>query len=434
MLPKIEDYEPFIGKDNVSQIKDIAIKLEDKHIVNVNSTYSGGGVAEILNSLVVLMNQLGIDTDWRLLKGSHSFFNVTKKFHNALQGENLNFTDKDKKIYLDELERNALMHHFHEHDLVFIHDPQPLGLIKFVKKKKQPWIWRSHIQIKSPNRKVWHFLHAFAKQYDGAVFSVPKYGRKDLGMPQFFVAPSIDPLSLKNKPISDSQIRRILSREGIKLDKPLITQVSRFDKWKNPLGVIRIFKKIKHREDARLVLIGDMASDDPEGPRIYSKVVKQAEKMKGVHILTQKDDLLVSALQKASHVVLQNSKREGFGLTVSEAMWKGTPVVGTKTGGIPLQIIHGRTGALVSDSWEAADWCIKLIRDQKLRAKMGIEAKEHVRKNFLITRQLYDYLNVIDFYTGTVADDVKKAAKNLSRFLIKGSAKLNPLQRLFSIY
>lgn len=419
MLPKIEDYEQFVGKEKIEEIKDIAIKLEGKHIVHVNSTYFGGGVAEILNSMVVLMNRVGVRTDWRLLKGSHSFFDVTKRFHNALQGSRNSITEKDKKIYLDELEKNAIMLHFSEHDLVFMHDPQPLGLIKFIKKKRQPWIWRCHIDIEHANKNAWAFFRPFAKQYDGAIFSLAKYKKRDLGMDQFFVAPSIDPLSLKNKDISESQARKILSKESIKLDKPLITQVSRFDKWKNPLGVLKIFNMVKERTKARLVLIGDMADDDPEGPKIYNKVIRQAEKMKDVYVITKKDDLLVNALQRASHVVLQNSVREGFGLTVTEALWKGTPVVGTEVGGIPLQVIHEKTGALVNNSKEAADWCVKLIKNDNLRIKMGQEGKEHVRKNFLITRHLYDYLNVINEYTSTAADDVMKAAKYLKRIILR---------------
>lgn len=419
MLPKIEDYEQFVGKEKIEQIKDIAIKLEDKHIVNVNSTYSGGGVVEILNSIVVLMNTLGVETDWRSLKGSHSFFDVTKKFHNALQGGRISLSERDKTIYIDELERNALMHHFREHDLIFIHDPQPLGLIKFFKKRRQPWIWRCHIEIKNANKKIWKFLHTFASQYDGAIFSLPKYKQRDLDMDQFFIAPSIDPLTLKNKYLTESQSKKILSKEGIELNKPLITQVSRFDKWKNPLGVVQIFKRVKERIDAQLVLIGDMAADDPEGPKIYNRVVKQAEKMKDIRIITKKDDLLVNALQKKSYVVLQNSIREGFGLTVSEALWKETPVIGRRVGGIPLQVINKKTGVLTNNTRDAADWCVKLIKDNKLRNRMGKDAKEHVRKNFLITRQLYDYLNIIDNYTGTVADDVLKAAKYLKRLLLR---------------
>ncbi len=419
MLPKIEDYEQFAGKEKIDKIKDLALKLEDKRIAHINSAYFGGGVAEILNSMVLLMNRIGIQTDWDLLKGSHSFFGVTKKFHNALQGGAVNLTERDKRIYLDEIERNALIHHFSEHNLVFIHDPQPLALIKFVKKKRQPWIWRCHIDIKHANGKAWSFLQPFAKQYDGAILSMAKYRKRGLGIDQFFIAPSIDPLSLKNKRLNESYAKKIILKESINLDKPLITQVSRFDKWKNPLGALQIFKDVREKVDARLVLIGDMADDDPEGPKIYSKVVKEAKKMKDVYIITKKDDLLVNALQRTSSVVLQNSIREGFGLTVAEALWKETPVISRKVGGIPSQIIHKKTGILADSPREAADWCVKLIRDEKLRVKMGIEAKEHIRKNFLITRQLFDYLTVIDTYTSTAADDVIKAAKRLKRLLLR---------------
>jgi trehalose synthase len=419
MIPTIEDYEQFVGRQNIESIKSVAEKLEGKHVVHVNSTYSGGGVAELLNSLVVLKNKLGIETDWRLLKGSHSFFNITKKFHNALQGEPLRLSQAEKSLYLEELERNALMHHFHEHDLVFIHDPQPLALMKYVKRKRQPWIWRCHVEITNASKDVWSFLRPFASKYDGAIFSMNIYRRKDLKIPQFFIAPSIDPLSLKNAELSTRKCRSIIEEEGIPLSKPIITQVSRFDKWKNPLGVVHIFNHVKEREDATLVLIGDMASDDPEGPLIYNKVMQHAEHRRDIHIITQKDDVLVNALQKMSAVVLQNSIREGFGLTVAEAMWKETPVIGTNVGGIPLQIIHGKTGALISNSQEAADWCVKLMRNERLRSRMGIEAKEHVRRNFLVTRQLQDYLNVIDSYTNTVVDNVMKAAKNLRKLLLK---------------
>jgi trehalose synthase len=417
MLPKIEDYKPIVGDEVIDKIKDLAIGLEDKHIVHINSTYYGGGVAEILNSLVVLMNQLGVKTDWRLLKGSHSFFDVTKKFHNALQGEKVRLEDNEKKIYMDELERNAITHHFHEHDLVIIHDPQPLGLINFVKKRKQPWIWRCHVDIKTNNRQVWPYLRDFANRYDGAIFSLSKYGQKSLSVPQFFFQPSIDPLTLKNMDLPARTIKKLLEKEGISTKKPIVTQISRFDKWKNPLGVLSIYNEIRKRQDAQLVLMGDTASDDPEGPKIYSKVLKQAEKMKDVTIITNKDDLLVNALQRSAHVVLQNSVREGFGLTVTEAMWKQAPVVATKVGGIPMQVINNRTGFLMTNPKEGADYCVKLLRDDKLRQRIGIAAKEHVRYFSLITRHIYDYLNLIDNYTGTVADDVMKAAKYLKRMV-----------------
>lgn len=423
MIPTIDDYTQFIGKEKVDAIKATAEKLEGKHIAHVNSTYSGGGVAEILNSMVVLKNQLGIETDWRLLKGSHSFFDVTKKFHNALQGEDVEVTANEKMIYQEELERNSLMHHFHEHDMVFIHDPQPLALIKYVKKKRQPWIWRCHIQITNENKPVWNYLKPYASKYDGAIFSMNKYRRRDLHIPHFFIAPSIDPLSLKNADLPLKQCKKIIEAEGIPLNKPIITQVSRFDKWKDPLGVLKIFNRVRDKEDTTLVLIGDMAADDPEGPKIYNRVMKHSEDRDDIHVLTKKDDFLVNALQKMSAVVIQNSLREGFGLTVSEALWKQTPVVATNVGGIPLQILHGKTGALASSIPESADWCIKLLRNEKLRLKMGQEGKEHVRKNFLITRQLHDYLHVIDSYTATMMNDVVSAAKNLRKLL------LNPIHR-----
>ncbi len=419
MIPTIDSYKGFIGQSKIDDIKGAAERLEGKHVVHVNSTYSGGGVAEILNSLVILQNKLGIETDWRQLKGSHSFFDVTKKFHNALQGENVVITQDEKDIYQEELERNALMHHFHEHDIVFIHDPQPLALMKYVKKKHQPWIWRCHIELTNASREAWKYLKPFAQKYDGAIFSMKKYGKKDLKIPQYFIPPSIDPLSLKNAEIPNYKCKRLIETEGISLKKPIVTQVSRFDKWKNPLGVVHIFNHIREKEDATLVLIGDMATDDPEGPRIYNKVMDIASGRDDIHVITKKDDMLVNALQKKSSVVIQNSIREGFGLTVSEAMWKETPVIGTDTGGIPLQILHGKTGALASTPREAADWCVKLIRNDKLRVKMGADAKEHIRKNFLITRQLMDYLTLIDTYTTTLADDVAKAAKHLKKLLFK---------------
>ncbi|HLC64501.1 MAG TPA: glycosyltransferase [Candidatus Nanoarchaeia archaeon] len=420
MIPRIGDYAQFVGKNEVEKIKDIALKLEGKRIAHVNSAYSGGGVAEILNSLIVLTNKLGIEADWHLLAGSHSFFDVTKKFHNALQGEKIAISNRQRKIYLDELERNALFHHFHDEDIVFIHDPQPLGMIKFVK-KRQPWIWRCHIDIKHADKLAWSYLGSFAKQYDGAIFTMRKYKRRDLEIPQFFIAPSIDPLSLKNKHLSDGEVEKILSREGISTSKPIITQVSRFDKWKNPIGVLEIFRRVREREGASLVLIGDMASDDPEGPGVYSRVVEQAKKMEDVHIITKKDDMLVNALQRMSHVILQNSKREGFGLTVSEALWKETPVIGTKRGGIPLQVLHGKTGALVSNSREAAEWCVKLLRDENLRLRMGREGKEHVRKNFLLPRQLFDYLKITEYYTATIADDFAKVGRMMKGMLLRPS-------------
>ncbi len=385
-----------VGEDVIGNIRRTAEPLTNKHIVHVNSTYSGGGVAEILNRLVILMDELKIESGWRLMKGSHTFFNLTKSFHNALQGEDIKITERKLKTYAEETERNAIMNHF-DHDLVVIHDPQPLGLIDHYK-KDQPWIWRCHIDISNPNRSIWSFVMKHLQKYDGMIVSMKKY-KKRIGIPQFIIPPSIDPLSEKNKPLSDERRKKILSLNGIDTDKPIICQVSRFDKWKDPLGVIKIFNKVRNKADCQLILLGDMASDDPEGPMIYHRIMKKIEDNGGdIKALTIKSDLLVNALQKESSVILQNSKREGFGLVVTEALWKETPVIARNVGGIPLQVLDNKTGFLVGSEKEAAKRCIQLMEDHKLRERLGKNAKEHVRKNFLITRHMQDYINLFSHY------------------------------------
>ena len=396
-IPKIKDYQKIIGKDKVDHIKTEAEPLQDKHITHINSTYMGGGVAEILNTMVPLQNSLGIETGWRLVKGSHTFFSITKKFHNSLQGENEKITAKEKEIYLQEIERNSLMNHFDSHDLVICHDPQPCAMINFAK-KKQPWIWRCHIDITHPFKPTWQFLQPYIKKYDGVIVSRRRYKKHDINKPYFFIPPSIDPLSLKNMELTSTQAKRILSKEGIDMDKPTITQISRFDKWKNPVGVIKMFEKAREKTPCKLILMGDMASDDPEGPKMYKQILKKVEGKKDITIITKKDDLLVNALQKSSHAVIQNSKREGFALTVSEALWKGTPVIGTNVGGIPLQIKQNKTGFLVSGATEGAKRILNLIEDDKLRLKLGKQGKELVKNKFLITRQLLDNLLLANYY------------------------------------
>lgn len=397
MIPKIKDYKGIIGDEMFERIKAEAEPLQDKHITHVNSTYMGGGVAEILNTMIPLQNTLGIETGWRLIKGSHSFFSITKKFHNALQGEEEKLSAKEKEIYIQEIARNSLMTHFRSHDLVMIHDPQALAMISY-SKKRQPWVWRCHIDISSPYMPVWDFLKPYINKYDGVIVSRASYRKKDIIKPHFFIPPSIDPLSLKNKELTSTQAQRILAKNGIDTDKPIITQISRFDKWKNPLGVVKMFEKVHRKHPSKLILMGDMATDDPEGPKIYSKIVKKTDGKKDVMLITKKDDLLVNALQKCSHIILQNSKREGFALTVSEALWKGTPVIGTNVGGIPLQIKQGKTGFLINNTAEGVKRTIQLLEDDKLRTKLGKNGREHVRKNFLITRGLLDHLLLANYY------------------------------------
>jgi trehalose synthase len=397
MIPKLDDYSKIVGRDKIEQIREEAEPLEGRHITHINSTSAGGGVSEILNTLVILFNELDVLVGWRLLKGTHSFFTITKKFHNAMQGENIRLSESAKRIYLEEIERNAIMNHLHKHDLVVIHDPQPLAMIRHYP-KKQPWLWRCHIDITYRNQNVWNFLRTFVKRYDGMIVSMNKYRQRKLMIPQFVVPPSIDPLNLKNSEISPKTCRKLLSKNDIDLDKPILCQVSRFDKWKDPLGVVRMFELVKQKADCQLVLIGDMAPDDPEGPLIYNKIMNKVSGRTDIHIITKRADILVNALQRMSHVIIQNSRREGFGLTVTEALYKGTPVVAMNRGGIPLQVMNGRTGFLISNSREGAKRCIQLIKDDNLRKRLGRAGKEHVIKNFLITRQLLDYVRISNQY------------------------------------
>ncbi len=397
-MPRIEDYRKIVGSEVVEKIQAKAESLKHLHIIHINSTYQGGGVAELLSSLVPLLNSLGIVTGWRILRGNPDFFSITKKFHNALQGEPINFTNIKKKIYIQSNEEFSIYTHI-VHDLVFIHDPQPLPLISFYK-KKQPWVWRCHVDLSNPNRKVWNFLKQFIEKYDLMVISNKDYYRKDLNLPQRVIHPAIDPLTAKNKPISNSLIYKTLDKYGIPLDKPLITQISRFDKWKDPLGVLRIFKKVRRKVKARLVLCGSMAMDDPEGWLIYEQVKRKARKLlrdKEVFLITSENNILVNALQRVSTVIVQKSLREGFGLSVTEALWKGKPVVASNGGGIKLQIKDGFNGFLVpvNDEKLFAKRVLQLLTDEKLALKLGLNAKRVVKQHFLITRLLEDHLDVI---------------------------------------
>ena len=394
MIPKLEHYNKIIGKDAIEKIRASAEPLQNKHIVHINATSIGGGVAEILNTLVFLMNDVGIDTGWRTLLGSHSFFKITKGIHNALQGDHTwRMTKERKEIFLEYCKRNSMINHIENHDIVIIHDPQPLGMIANYS-KKTTWLWRCHIDLSTPNKQTMNFLLPYIKKYNGVIISSKKFRIKGISTPQFTIPPSIDPLSPKNKKLSNNQAKRLLSKKGINFDKPIISQISRFDPWKNQLGLIRIYNKIREKHDCQLVMMGDMAADDPQGPLIYHKIKQLSESIPGITIITEKNDLLVNALQQESRVVFQNSIREGFALTVSEAMWKKTPVIGTMAGGIPLQIKNGKTGFIMRNELEGVKQAIKLLKNKKLRSKMGLQAHEYVKQNFLITRQLQDYIDV----------------------------------------
>ena len=399
-MVKLEDYRHIVGDEVFYAIYRKMRKLYGKSIVNVNSTFIGGGVAEILSSLVPLMNDIGIDAGWRTIHGNNGFYGITKKFHNALQGEKINFSEMKKKLYVQVNEQFSSYTHIEAHDFILIHDPQPLPLIQFYK-KRQPWIWRCHIDISSPNEALWNYLKKFILKYDKVIVSSEKYMSPDLPMDYKIIAPGIDPLSHKNKSISDSDISKYLKKYGVPTDKPIITQISRFDKWKDPVGVVEVFKRVKEKVDCRLVLCGSMATDDPEGLIIFDKIkqhAKQLIKNKDIILITAENSILVNALQRTSAVIIQKSIREGFGLTVTEALWKETPVVTSNVGGIPLQITDGENGFLLEpyDLDGFADKTIELLKNPGLAKEMGRKGMETVKEKFLTTRILSDYLDLLN--------------------------------------
>ncbi|HQM37128.1 MAG TPA: glycosyltransferase [Candidatus Marinimicrobia bacterium] len=397
-MAKLIDYRGIVGDKVITGIFQKARGLYGKKIIHLNSTYMGGGVAEILNSLVPLMNDVGLDTGWRIIRGNPDLFTITKKFHNALQGDPINLSDMKKEIYIKASEDFSVFTHL-DHDCVIIHDPQPLPLIRYYV-KQQPWIWRCHVDISHPNPVLWDFLKAFILKYDLAIVSHETYKKDDIYIEQKVIPPVIDPLSPKNKELSEKDTKRFLKKFGIPIDKPLLTQISRFDKWKDPEGVVRIFKKVKKQIDCRLVLCGSMATDDPEGMKIYQKVVDYSNHLiqsGDIIPITSENNILVNSLQRYSDVIIQKSIREGFGLVVAEALWKKAAVVASNVGGIPLQVIDGETGFLCepNDEEAFAERIIQLMKDKKLKEKLGQNGKEHIKSNFLITRLLCDYLDVI---------------------------------------
>ncbi len=392
MACRIDQYRDIVGDRVIDGLEDAASRFSEKHIVHMNSSYYGGGVAEILSSLVLVMNELGIETGWRLLKGSPDFFSVTKRFHNALQGEKIDLSRMKKRIYVGENQENAIFTHIGHHDLVIVHDPQPLPIIKYYR-KKAPWIWRCHVDISSPDRQIWDYLKQFIVRYDSMIVSSGRY-RQNLPIPQRVIEPSIDPLNQKNVELKDSVISRYLDKFNIPDDKPIVSQVSRFDKWKDPLGAIDAFRLAQEKADCRLVLLGDFATDDPEGQMVYDSIIREKGKDDDIIVINQTDNILANVVQRASSVVVQKSIREGFGLTVSEALWKGTPVVAGNVGGIPMQLRNGRDGYLVNSVKECSERIVKLLKSPKLARKMGESGREHVRKNFLTPRHVRDYLRL----------------------------------------
>ena len=392
-LVSVDDYEQFVGSETIARIRKKAEPLHDTHVTNINSTYYGGGVAVLLSSLTLLMNDLGMKVGWRAVHGPPDFFSITKKMHNALQGGTINLSELKMDIYEETVFENSIRNHL-DHDIIIVHDPQPLPLIKHYR-KKAPWIWRCHVDLSNPEPELWKYLTQFIEDYDAVILSREEY-RQDIKTPQVFFNPAIDPFSYTNRPLSEDEMDARLKHYNIPTDLPIISQISRFDTWKDPEGVIQAFKLARKEVDCTLVLLGNVATDDPEGDTVFSSLLDSREER--IIILSKQDGALVNALQSRSTVVLQKSLREGFGLTVSEAMWKGTPVIGGNVGGIRDQIEDGVNGFLVSSIEEAAERIIQLVNDESLREQMGERARETVRQKFLMTRYLEQYLDLFNSF------------------------------------
>ncbi len=388
-MAKLEEYIPIVGQSTIDDLKLLAERLRGKLVQHINSTPVGGGVAEILSCMVPLLRELGVNTRWDVIKGGEQFFEVTKKFHNALHGRKEEITHRDFDIFMNTSNEN-IKEVDTSGDIIFVHDPQPIALIE--KKSKNKWIWRCHIDVSDPNQKVWKFLMNFILNYDSAVFSAPSFSQR-LPIRQFLISPSIDPLSDKNKELPQETIDAVLEKYNISTDKPIITQISRFDRLKDPVGVIQVFLQVKKYVDCQLILAGGTASDDPEGIKVIEEVKEKAKQDKDIHILLlSQNDIEINALQRASTVIIQKSIKEGFGLTVAEALWKAKPVVASNVGGIPLQIKHKYSG-LLCHSIEGAAFAIKqLLNSPEYAKKLGENGRENIRNNFLLTRHLKEYM------------------------------------------
>jgi trehalose synthase len=402
----IEDYQGLIGLDMVEEIRELAEPLRGRRVLHLNATSNGGGVAELLRTLVPLMRGVGIEAEWYVLNGSDPFFELTKKLHNGLQGMDIELSAGLRGLYLSTLESNREAF-TGDWDFVVVHDPQPAGLAGLLDGRRTgTWIWRCHVDTSTPGEAAVDFLAPYMGEYDLAIFTLPEYALPRLCPRRVeFVYPSIDPLVPKNQALSHGLARQILTgRFDIDGGRPLITQVSRYDPWKDPLGVIDTYRAVKEQvKDAQLALVGNLADDDPEGGEYHAQAVEHAGDDPDIHVLStldrlSRDDLThaleVNAFQTGSDVVVQKSTREGFGLVVAEAMWKSTPVVGGRVGGITHQIEDGVTGYLVSDVEECADRVVRLLKSPELRREMGQRARESVRRGFLTPRHLADYFRI----------------------------------------
>ncbi|MGZ3637160.1 MAG: glycosyltransferase [Ktedonobacterales bacterium] len=414
----LSDYAPVVGDDVIAELEQLAKPLQGARVLHINATAYGGGVAEMLHTLVPLMRSAGLEAEWRTISGTDEFFNVTKSMHNALQGMDLDLTPAMRAAYLHSNVDNAVYFE-DEFDFVVVHDPQPAPLRALRASDPGKWIWRCHIDLTAANPIYWSFLRPFIQDYDAAIFTMPDYVKRDLKVGKIaIVPPAIDPLSPKNAPMSDADARRIVSLYNIDPDRPMLVQVSRFDPWKDPLGVIDVYRAVKKEfPKTQLIMAGSMAHDDPEGMEYYQRTRDYAGDDPDVHLLSNLDgvgNVEINAFQREATVVLQKSLREGFGLTISEGLWKSRPVIGGNVGGIPLQIEDCKTGYLVSSVEECIERTLELMRDPKKAAEMGTLGREEVRHKFLSTANLRNYLRLFNELTGNPIEETTLPEKTLS--------------------
>jgi trehalose synthase len=400
LAPKsLERYEDIVGADTIDRLRELAAPLKGARVAHINATSYGGGVSELLRSLVPLYLSLGIEAEWAIIPGDEEFFRVTKAFHNALQGAPFALTEQTKAIYLSN-SQEAANRLGREYDYVVVHDPQPAALPAFHGKNNTRWVWRCHIDTSQPNQETLAFLKPFIAQYDALVFTMEKFVPQELrDQRHALIPPAIDPLSPKNMALPMDLCRQIVEWQGVRLDRLLITQISRFDPWKDPLGVIEVYQQVrKEVPGTQLALLGQMALDDPEGWAMYREIVARVKDDPDIHVRTNFigiGNMEVNAFQACSSVVLQKSIREGFGLVVSEALWKGAAVVAGRAGGIPMQMPEGVGGYLIESIAECVEKTVRLLRDPGEAQELGARGRAHVREHFLITRLLADELQLL---------------------------------------
>lgn len=398
MKRSLASYEPIVGAAAIAELRSLGGRLKGLKVVHVNSTREGGGVAEILDWMVPLMQDLGLDATWEVIQGGNRFFAITKAIHNGLHGQAVKLSPRDWEHYRKTVAKNVerLEQTLSEADIVLIHDPQPAPLLEFFPQRKGRWIWRAHIDISHPHRPVWNGLRPFVAGYDASIFSMAPFAQQ-LPHPQYIVLPSIDPLSEKNRELEPWQLQQVRERFALDPDRPLLVQISRFDRMKDPLGVIHAYRLVRQVVPVQLVLAGGAATDDPEGKAVLKEVLAAAAGDPDLHVLNLPPDAhtTINALQRLADIVIQKSIREGFGLTVTEGLWKKKPVIGGDTGGIRNQVVNYRTGFLVNTPEGAALRIRYLLDNRELMETMGRQAQDFARENLLLTRQLREYLTLM---------------------------------------